>query len=663
MRFLFTFSFVLIWVATFAQAVNFPAIIGLTFENHTLTPASVIPANGQLQPLSPQPTSSAQFISGNSTLDVANQVYYYVAGHPARLYGFDLTSGQVVYNYLLPRNATINYPLSAIQFNPKDSLIYGIRQQTNGLFLVSFDPQSGQSTVLSNQPVAQAIHHAGDATLDTATGTFYLPWGNKNSRLAAIDIQTGQAQTISVSDPLANGHTISRMLNVQFNQADSLIYGLHFSPGTLRFASLDPTTGQVTLLSNGPTSADHFQVGMCTIDEQNQVYYYTRNPFGATELIAVNIATAQVITAPSVSPLNGHSSFVNPEFNSLAQPAARFVTDMDCNASKVHFGNQSLGSHFEWDFGDGNTSKATHPTHRYAQPGVYQVSLTAHAHQQTHTISQQVEVLPALDIELSGPDQFDVGERVSIRVDAGMDSYQWNTGHHSSAITLTHGGTYTVTVTHEGCTATASKQVENVVPFDMDKSSVVTTSYESFFSSSLGLTNPTGKTLSYEVHTSGAGHGVNNTVQTRSLSATGDVSLTQDRTSVYTLTLPPFGTGSVEVNWFAPRDGMGQLQFNMQHPFGGDMEYVLFTGIARIATSVADPTTPKTLQLYPNPAGSGQQVAWSAPAPEPGLIFDALGRKVGSVSQGDLFLSLPDNPGLYIVRLANGQQYKLTVVQ
>lgn len=663
MRLLFTLFFVLTWIGTFAQAVNFPAIIGLTFENHTLTPASVVPANGQLQPLSPQPTSNAQFISGNSTLDVANQIYYYVAGHPARLYGFDLTTGQLVYNYLLPRNATINYPLSAIQYNPKDSLIYGIRQQTNGLFLVSFDPQNGQSTVLSNQSVAQAIHHAGDATLDTATGTFYLPWGTKNSRLAAIDIQTGQAQTINVSDPLANGHTISRILNVQFNPADSLIYGLHFSPGTLRFASLEPTTGQVTLLSNGPTSADQFQIGMCTIDEQNQVYYYTRNPFGSTELIAVNISTAQVITAPTVTPLNGHSSFVNPEFNSLAQPAARFVTSMDCDEGKVHFGNQSVGDQFEWDFGDGTTSKATHPTHTYAQPGTYQVSLKAHAHQQVHTLTQQVEVLPPLQAEISGPDTFYVGKRVSLRVDPGMDSYQWSNHQTSSAISITHGGNYTVTVTDGGCTSTASHQIQNLLPFKMDKSSLLTTSYEPYFTSSLGLTNTTGSTLTYQVHTVSGSHLPGTAVQTRNISASGDISLQMTRTSVYTLTLPPFSSGAIDVNWYAPASGTGSLVLSMQHPFGGTMESISFMGIARVATSVSRPDGREPLQLFPNPVKAGQQANWSYPLPEPGLIFDALGRKVGAVSKGTTSFTLPEYPGMYIIRLANNQQCKVTVLQ
>lgn len=664
MRLFYTFLFsILCYSFGNAQVPNYPAITGLTFQNHSLTPTSVVPASGQSQPLSTQPTSTDHFISGNSTLDAENQIYYYVSSFPARLYGFDLVSGQLVRNYLLPRDSLTTYPLSAIQYHPKDSLIYGIRQQSNGLFFVSFDPTNGQLTTISNQPIAQAIHHAGDATIDTATHTFYLPWGTRNSMLAAIDITTGQAQTVMVNDPLTNVHTIARILNVQFNHTDGFIYGLHFSTGALRFVKMDPSTGQVSLVSNGPISGDMFQVGNCTFDEQNQVYYYTRVPWGQSELVAVDVPTGQVLAAPMIQAPNSHASFVNPEFNPLAQPAARFLTSLDCDKGEVAFGNQSLGNQFEWDFGDGTTSTAIHPKHQYAQPGTYQVTLKAHAHQQTNVYTQSVDVQPPLDINIAGPDSFMVGERATLSITSGMDSYQWNSGHqNTSSIFLTHGGTYTVTVTHQGCTTTASKQVRNVLPFEMDKSRVLTTSYEKEFSSDLTLSNPSSKLLTYVVHMTNPGH-FPSTIIARHPTTTGDITISQQHNNTYQLRLPSFSSGVLHANWYAPASGVGRISMIMQHPFGGQMEEVQFIGIAKVLTSTSQPNQLKELIAYPNPVRAGRSIQWSLDLPDNGRILDVQGRLIGQVSQGERETRMPDSPGMYFIQLNNGDRFTFTVIR
>lgn len=664
MRFFYTLIACTLLVSLgMAQVPNYPAVIGLNFQNHSLIPVSVVPASGQSQPLSSQPTSTDHFLSGNSTLDVANQIYYYVSSLPARLFGFNLTSGQLQYNILLPRDSVTQYPLSAIQYHPKDSLIYGIRQQTNGLYFVSFDPTNGQMTTISNQPIAQAIHHAGDATIDTATNTFYLPWGNKNSMMAAIDISTGQAQTIMVNDPLPSANTISRILNVQFNHADGYIYGLHFSSGALRFVKLDPSTGQTSLITTGPISGDHFQVGNCTFDLQNQVYYYTRVPWGRSEIIAVDVATGQVLAAPMIQSSNTHSTFVNPEFNPLAQPVARFMTTLDCDNTSVEFGNQSIGSRFEWDFGDGTTSTAIHPKHQYAQPGTYQVTLKAHAHQQTHMFTHQVEVRPPLDIEITGADSFFVGDRITLSANAGMSTYQWNTGHqNASSIMLTHGGTYTVTVTHQGCTSTASKQVRNVKPFEMDKSQVLTTSYEKEFSSDLMLSNPTANTLTYQIHMTNQGH-FPTTILARKPSTSGDITIKSQHNNAYELTIPPFSSGTLHANWYAQTSGVGRSSMIMQHPFGGVMEEVEFIGIAKVLTSTQQPSQLKELVGYPNPVQSGGTIQWSEQLPDNGRVFDMQGRLIGQVSKGDRSTIMPDSPGLYFIQLNSGERFSFSVIR
>jgi gliding motility-associated-like protein len=58
---------------------------------------------------------------------------------------------------------------------------------------------------------------------------------------------------------------------------------------------------------------------------------------------------------------------------------ARFTTpSVGCAPYNAAFNNTSLaGQQFFWDFGDGSTSTATNPTHLYATPGTYTVTLIA----------------------------------------------------------------------------------------------------------------------------------------------------------------------------------------------------------------------------------------------------------------------------------------------
>ena len=58
---------------------------------------------------------------------------------------------------------------------------------------------------------------------------------------------------------------------------------------------------------------------------------------------------------------------------------SRFYFDVDVDALKANFFNQSIGKpdRFEWDFGDGVKSSDRNPSHVYAQAGFYLVSLRA----------------------------------------------------------------------------------------------------------------------------------------------------------------------------------------------------------------------------------------------------------------------------------------------
>ncbi len=70
------------------------------------------------------------------------------------------------------------------------------------------------------------------------------------------------------------------------------------------------------------------------------------------------------------SPVNFNDPFVVADFEALV--------DETGNSLLVVFTNLSTGANtFLWDFGDGVTSRGFEPQHRYAKPGVYDVTLTA----------------------------------------------------------------------------------------------------------------------------------------------------------------------------------------------------------------------------------------------------------------------------------------------
>ena len=79
---------------------------------------------------------------------------------------------------------------------------------------------------------------------------------------------------------------------------------------------------------------------------------------------------------------NGCSSTITePDFINVALTEADFLPDLFgfCQPLEVNFGDSSTSgtpiASWEWNFGDGNTSTDQHPTHTYADTGIFDVSL------------------------------------------------------------------------------------------------------------------------------------------------------------------------------------------------------------------------------------------------------------------------------------------------
>jgi hypothetical protein len=81
----------------------------------------------------------------------------------------------------------------------------------------------------------------------------------------------------------------------------------------------------------------------------------------------------------------------------FASPNPSFTSTGACVGSPVQFTNTTPGSNtYSWNFGDGNTSSATNPTHTYAAAGTYNVTLlvTTNPGGCQNVVSQNVVIAP-----------------------------------------------------------------------------------------------------------------------------------------------------------------------------------------------------------------------------------------------------------------------------
>ena len=97
--------------------------------------------------------------------------------------------------------------------------------------------------------------------------------------------------------------------------------------------------------------------------------------------------------------------------------------------------------------------------------GTYSVVATKGVNACTYTASRTVTVNPVPNCSISGSSTICPGGSAQLCAITGMTSYQWSNGATSECITITTGGTYTVTVTNaNGCTSSCSKTVTVAMP-------------------------------------------------------------------------------------------------------------------------------------------------------------------------------------------------------
>ena len=149
---------------------------------------------------------------------------------------------------------------------------------------------------------------------------------------------------------------------------------------------VSPTSGGV---GNGKKiyhACEDSPVTYFVTNDPNATYLWTTGPGGSisgpnnSNQVIVSWANPGATTLTLTTTIGMTTTTMMFCIEVLAAPIASFTTLMNCvcNNSPISFVNTSTGaSSYYWDFGDGNNSTATNPTHVYNTPGTYTVTLYA----------------------------------------------------------------------------------------------------------------------------------------------------------------------------------------------------------------------------------------------------------------------------------------------
>jgi len=379
------FAFLLSFAVSTALYSQTPAPLdyyGLNFANAQLKLANVDVSTGNLNLISAAATSPDMFQSGVSDIDGPGGKYFYIRG--GQVYTVDLQSGNVLHSPSITCNSQplfANAPITNIAYNWVDSTIYGLHFYNSELRLASLDPISGVMTIISPAPTSPDQFASGVSDLDPFNRRYFYVRAN---RLYTVNLDNG---LVTSQNQLTNPNgAVSPITNIGYNHITGKIYGLNYVGGTwpalgeLRLAEVDPTNGNVNLISQNMISPDLFQSGVSDLNPVNNTYTYVRgNGSNTQQIVTVDLATGSVLYSPNLQNPNGAVSPITNiacpyKEGSIPKPEANFQFDL--NGFDLDLRDISpYAATFTWDFGDGVTHTAQHPNHTYSQPGNYTLRL------------------------------------------------------------------------------------------------------------------------------------------------------------------------------------------------------------------------------------------------------------------------------------------------
>ena len=300
---------------------------------------------------------------------------------------------------------------------------------SNALGCTSF----GFTTVQLGNPPSTSISgdteicQGASSSLDAGAGFSAYAWSNGQTT-RNISVQNSGTYTVTITN--ANTCTNTATISVSvLNVPSPLISGaLVFCPGgnTTLSAPMGFTAYQWSTNQN-TASIQVLQAGSYQVTVTNNQ--------GCT---ATNAVTVSLLAAPSVN-ISGIQSFCEGASSVLLAGAGFSV--------------------YTWSTGQ-TTQNIT-----VTQGGTYSVTVV-NAQGCTGTDNQLIAVNPAPTASISGNLNFCTGQSTVLTANTGFNTYAWSSGQTTQNITVSQGGTYSVTVSNaQGCTGTSNQLITvNPVP-------------------------------------------------------------------------------------------------------------------------------------------------------------------------------------------------------
>ena len=182
--------------------------------------------------------------------------------------------------------------------------------------------------------------------------------------------------------------------------------------------------------------------------------------------------------------LNGQTNSATTEVQVYPKPTANFSATPVCLGETTHFTNSSTTNpsnqtmSYQWDFGDGQTSTQTSPTHQFTTAGNHTVTLTASCGNGacTSTKTQTVVVYDTPEANAGSDQTVQYGATAQLHGSGGSGhttnfNYHWEPANkvvnpnaqNTATISMTETTTFTLTVTHPQGGCSSNDQVNVLV--------------------------------------------------------------------------------------------------------------------------------------------------------------------------------------------------------
>lgn len=175
---------------------------------------------------------------------------------------------------------------------------------------------------------------------------------------------------------------------------------------------------------------------------QNPIYTYNDTGYFNVTLIASSFGCTDSLTAEKYI-------YVRP-------PIAIFDTSFLCNEPfKRNFIDRSVGAtSWQWNFGDGATSSAQHPSHTYSASGTYPVVLTVTNGQCQHTTTRDVVVIKERGTLAVSDNVSCINTNITFNVkninEANISNYYWYVNGLAGNVIITVNNPYSTAFNEPG---------------------------------------------------------------------------------------------------------------------------------------------------------------------------------------------------------------------